>query len=331
MEPASSTSALSLKDGPYIVANGKPGFDDGARTDRSTPTAARRRRRRERLLHACQVPPGRRHRLQRREQLDPDDDLVEIGMWLAEHDERTRGLPDHEGRGARALVRRLRHRDGTEVEGIDWNGEDDGTSCGPATGSNAGRHHRRSGRPARAEAPGERHDGRPATRATTGAGLPAYLTPATATTGSTTAAWRARSRSSRSTFRDIDDDRPGLRAARRCPRATGSRRHCACRATLDFRIGASPRVTISDLVAGNFERLAEARRHREHRRAPAHRPGRRPERRLPERARQVPPVLGLHGRAAGGRRSSTSKTSTISFDGLAARRRQVHHRRSSVR
>ena len=170
-------------------------FDDRTRRDDRTI---------RRLLRADEVPPGRRHRLQRVEQLRPA--TTSSRSACGSRTPRTR----RRAAGSRKVEEHMLRCDDfgtTDVEGVDWSGEDDYKLVA---------RHAPDVPASRAASPScsstgivSMGDAAVAVRRRDGA--PAITWPATATTRTTTAASRARSRSSRSTSTTATSTRPERR------------------------------------------------------------------------------------------------------------------------
>ena len=294
------------------------GFDDdGPRTATSTPTAATTTSTSNDCYTRGQVPPGRRHRLQRVEQLRSGGRprrARHVARRSTSTDRRAAGSRRSRSTSSAATTSAL-----DDVRGRDLERRRTTTSSSPATLPTR----RTTGGALRAAAQGHRLDGRRGARRATTRRQGCRITwPATATTRTTTAASRARSRSSRSTSSDSDDTldpngdcdthvlrRRGEEPDRAVPLRV-ARLQVGRRATVTLRPTSS---------SGNFGFTPKLGRSRQHRRAPANGAERRPERRLPERARQVPPLLGLHdhARPADRLRRRRRHDLAVSFDGLA--------------
>ena len=310
---------ISFSGGPYIVANGKKGFDDEGPENR--PFNADCSDDDDPDVNDCYTP------VKYLQDDDTDfnagsgveDDLVEVGMWL----EKTSGTGSGTGCRVTKVEEHKLYCDDfgtTDEEGISWDGTDDYKLVArhapdvPAEGGLS--ELQLTGIVSMADAEDACDDA---------TGLPAYL------------AGLRRRRGQRPLSRGPDRipegqrprQRRGTRSDRRVRHHVHGRRRRADGAVpvrdARLQVGREQGHVLRPRV-GQLRLHAEARRGGQYRRTAAHRLERRPERRLPERARQVPPVLGLQHHARDKHRIRRRDAARRQLRRTGARRRQVHHR-----
>ena len=337
----SSTSASRPTTGPYIVANGKKSIaaSDDTKANRDPDTAGSNGRRRDPgggddtapgLDTTPDLPRGQRRQLHGRHR--------RARHVAAERHDR-RGLPDHQGRGDEALLRRLRHGTAGTVE---WHIS--ATDNDRATITADQYESVRATRPTPPMRPGRRRSSRADAHRHGLDGRTCRARPASParTTGTTTRRPGEPTHLRRLLGRPL----PGRRA--RVPRRHDPRQGRRARpaattvgrtreeptalcldASLDFKKSGSDRSPLSDLLAGDFE-LA---------------PKLGGDANVDVRFRTglnvgqsagFPSVLGKFHLFWGfvrqpEPRGSTSATLDIAFDGAQPRRRQVHQPSSSAR